>query len=271
MYPADFMLITSPANQHLRRARGVRDGREPELIFVEGERLCEECVRSDLQLVSCFYSPEPTVRTQAIVERAAARGCELFEVTAAALDAISGTVNSQGIIILASRPTHRLNELLNLARQQASLLVCLDAVQDPGNAGTIIRTAEAAGAVGVIALQGSVDLFAPKVLRSAMGSSFRLPVVADVAPPDLLAACHEARIQTVATSGEAGISYDEFNWTGAGVVIFGNEANGISGALTEHCDASVRIPIRPPVNSLNVAASAAVILFEAERQRRNAR
>jgi TrmH family RNA methyltransferase len=263
------MLITSPANQHLRRARGVRDGREPDLIFVEGERLAEECVHSELPLVSCFYSPEPTPRAQKIVRQAEERECELFEVTAAALDAISGTVNSQGIIILASRPGHSLPTMLSQARQQANLIICLDAVQDPGNAGTMIRTAEAAGAAGLIALQGSVDLFAPKVLRSAMGSSFRLPIVTDVSPQDLITVSREAGIRVIATAGSASVTYDEFNWTEAGVVIFGNEANGISGELTDHCDASVSIPIRQSVNSLNVAASAAVILFEAERQRRH--
>jgi TrmH family RNA methyltransferase len=159
--------------------------------------------------------------------------------------------------------------MLRQARQQANLIICLDAVQDPGNAGTMIRTAEAAGAGGLIALQGSVDLFAPKVLRSAMGSSFRLPIVTDVSPQDLITVSREAGIRVIATAGSASVTYDEFDWTEAGVVIFGNEANGISGELTDHCDASVSIPIRQSVNSLNVAASAAVILFEAERQRKH--
>jgi len=87
------MLITSPANQHLRRARGVRDGKEPEVIFVEGERLCEECVQSGLELVACFYVPQPGPRALEIISEARRRECPTYEVAEAALDAVSDTVS----------------------------------------------------------------------------------------------------------------------------------------------------------------------------------
>src|SRR2546423_3043513 len=201
------MLITSPANQHLRRARGVRDGKEPELIFVEGERLCEECVHSGLELVACFYSPSPTPRAQEIIAEVHRRECPLYEVVDVALDAISDTVNSQGIIILATRPAHSLHRVIAAGGESGGLIICLDAVQDPGNFGTIVRTAEAAGAGGVVALRGSVDAYAPKTLRSAMGSAFRLPIATDVSPEKLLSKAHDTGLKVVAAAMEAEVTY----------------------------------------------------------------
>ncbi|HZS08391.1 MAG TPA: RNA methyltransferase [Blastocatellia bacterium] len=262
------MLITSPANQHLRRARGVRDGKEPGLIFVEGERLCEECVSSGLELVACFHSPMPTPRAWGVIAEVRRRECPSYEVVDAALDAVSDTVNSQGLIMLATRPAYDLHRVIATGVESDGLIVCLDAVQDPGNFGTIVRTAEAAGAGGVVALRGSADAFAPKTLRSAMGSAFRLPTAADVSADELMAACRAAGIRRVATAADAVISYDDYDWRRPALVIFGNEANGIRPELIEGCDDVVKIPVRPPVNSINVAASVAVILFEAGRQRR---
>ncbi len=256
------MLITSPANERLKHARRVREGREPDLIFVEGERLAEECLQAELPLLVCFHSPEPSERAQAIL---AQLKCPLFPVTDAVLATISDTVHTQGLILLAQRPQADLGK--TLATNQP-LLVGLDAVQDPGNFGTIVRTAEAAGAQGVLALQGSVDAFAPKTLRSAMGSAFRLPVVPELTGEELLTACRQASVRVVAADAEAELNYTEFDWRQSALLLLGNEGRGVNEVLLSGCDASVRIPLHPPVESLNVAASAAVILFEAARQRR---
>jgi len=263
------MLITSPVNAQLKRARRVRDGREPEVIFIEGERLCEECLRAELPLVAAFYGSAPTPRTQAIIEEVERRRCSLYESPAAVLETVSDTVHSQGIIILAERPRWDWGKLLASITSQAAgaaLLVGLDAVQDPGNVGTIIRTAEGAGAQGLIALSGTVDIFAPKTLRGAMGSAFRLPVVA-AETEELIAACRAAQIKLVATAGDGQTIYSDYDWRQPTLVILGNEANGISAGLMAQCDVRLRIPLRPPVNSLNVAAAGSVLLFEAARQR----
>src|SRR5262245_4156119 len=98
------MLITSPANERLKHARRVREGREPELIFVEGERLAEECLQADLPLVAGFHTPEPSERTEAILAQLQERACPFFPVTDAVLATISDTVHTQGIILLTQRP-----------------------------------------------------------------------------------------------------------------------------------------------------------------------
>ena len=257
------MLITSPANERLKHARRVRDGREDDLIFVEGERLIEECLQSGLALATCFHSPEVSPRAQTILAELADRGCPLLPTADAVLATVSDTVNSQGLIVLAERPTAQLEEVL----LSSGLLVCLDAVQDPGNFGTILRTAEAAGATGVISMKGSVDAYSPKVLRSAMGSAFRLPIVTGVTDEGLMEHLHKADLQIVAATADGETLYHEPNWLEPTMVILGNEANGVSDDLLELCETRIRIPLRSPVESLNVAAAAAVILFEAARQR----
>ncbi len=259
------MLITSPANERLKQARRVRDGREPELIFVEGERLVEECLQAQLPLTACFHEPEPSARTQAILNELQRRACPLYPTTAAVLATLSDTVNPQGVVVLAARPATGLAQMLSTDKP---LIVALDAVQDPGNFGTIVRTAEAAGASGVIALKGSADAFAPKTLRSAMGSAFRLPILSGLTAAALLAQARAAGLKVLTTVAKGARRYDEFDWRQPALVLFGNEARGISPALLDAGAEQLCIPLQAPVESLNVAAAAAAILFEAARQRR---
>ncbi len=261
------MLITSPANERLKQARRVRDGREPSLIFLEGERLIEECLQTSLPLSACFHSSALSQRAQAILNQIEQRGCPLYGVTDAVLASISDTINTQGLILIAGRPAASLSDVYSATGQQGALIVCLDAVQDPGNFGTIVRTAEAAGASGLVALKGSVDAFAPKTLRSAMGSAFRLPIATGVSVEELLKRTSAASLKIVATAAEGEIVYSDLDWRQATMLVLGNEANGVRRELLESCDARIRIPLRAPVESLNVAAAAAVILFEAMRQR----
>ncbi len=257
------MLITSPANERLKHARRVRDGREDDLIFVEGERLVEECLQSGLALAACFHSPEVSPRAQAILSELAERGCPLLPTADVVLATVSDTVNSQGIILLAERPTAEVEDIL----LSGNLIVCLDEVQDPGNFGTILRTAEAAGVTGVVAMKGSADAYSPKVLRSAMGSAFRLPIAMGVSVEGLMEHLHKAGLQIVAATSDGETIYHEVNWMNPTMVVLGNEANGICDELLEMSDERIRIPLRPPVESLNVAAAAAVILFEAARHK----
>ena len=255
------MVITSPANERLKHARRVREGREPELIFIEGERLVAEAVQAKLTLHTAFHQPEPNERAAALL---AEMTCPRYAVSEAVMTTLSDTVTTQGLIVLAERPQATLDQALSTG----SLFVALDAVQDPGNAGTILRSAEAAGAAAVIAMKGTVDLFAPKVLRSAMGSAFRLPLAVEVTTDEWLAACASRGIQVVAAAAEAELNYDEYDWRQPALLLLGNEGNGLSRELLERADVRVKIPLHPPVESLNVAAAAAVILFEAARQRR---
>jgi RNA methyltransferase, TrmH family len=288
------VVITSPANERLKQARRVRDGRDPELVFVEGERLIESCLISGLRLAVCFHSSGVTPRAEAIITELHRRECPVFEMPEAVFATVSDTVNPQGIILLAGRPSPNFEDLdddgvlarvivetvsavrSDSARSNARaplgspLIVGIDAVQDPGNFGAIIRTAEAAGATGIVAMRGSVDPFAPKTLRGSMGSAFRLPIVTDLEPGKFVDMAHERGLTVVATSADAATLYTDYDWSQPTVVFFGNEGNGIGPELMEQSDQRIRIPLCSPVESLNVAAAAAVVLFEGARQRRAA-
>lgn len=260
------MLITSPVNPQLKFARRVREGKEADAIFVEGERLCEELLKSSLSLTVAFYTPDPTPRTAALIEELWRRQCHVYETATEAFAVVSDTVNPQGIIIIASRPAWGIDTII---KPDAQLLLAFDAVQDPGNVGTILRTAEAAGVEGVVALKGTVDCFAPKTLRSAMGAAFRLPILTEATPEELLECCQAAKITLAATTARTSLVYSDYDWQQPTMLLFGNEANGVRPELLEHCSVQMRIPLEPPVESINVSAAAAAILFEAARQRRN--
>jgi TrmH family RNA methyltransferase len=262
------MVITSPSNERLKHARRVRDGREPDLIFIEGERLIEECLQSGLKLTACFHEPDPTPRAQRIIAEMARRDCPLYPALRDALETVSDTVNTQGLIAIADRPESHFDRALQARDGVAPLLVCLYSAQDPGNFGTIVRTSEASGASGVLATKGSVDAFAPKTLRSSMGSAFRLPIVTGVEIEELPLASSAAKLRMVATTAAGETIYSDYDWRRPTMVVFGNEARGVGRELLERCDERLRIPLRAPVESLNVAAAAAAVLFEAARQRR---
>jgi TrmH family RNA methyltransferase len=182
------------------------------------------------------------------------------------LASLSDTQHTQGIIALAERPAFSLPDLWP-SQGQAALVIAFDRVQDPGNFGTLVRTAEAAGANGIIALAGCADAYSPKTLRSAMGSAFRLPIISSASIDELFAGCSERCIQIIAAAGAASMAHTNYDWTQPTLLLLGNEARGVSDGLLSRCDAQIRIPMRPPVESLNVAAAGAVLLFEAARQR----
>lgn len=258
--------ITSPSNERIKHARRVRDGREPDLIFVDGLRLAEEAVKSGIVVEAAFVaSGNDDERLVALVEQLVAIRAPLFWTQSDVLDALSDTVQSQGIVLIARQPV---SDAARVFQGKGSLFLGLDRIQDPGNMGTLLRTAEAAGVAGVIVLGGSVDVFSPKVLRSSMGSAFRLPVMVDVSAEALLNLRSEHDLHLVAAAGEGELDYTDYGWRQPTLLLLGNEGRGVSPDLMTACDTRLRIPMENGVESLNVAAAGAVMLFEAARQRR---
>ncbi|MBA3321043.1 MAG: RNA methyltransferase [Pyrinomonadaceae bacterium] len=265
-------IITSRQNPRAQYARAVRDGKEKKMIFAEGLRLCEEAVRSELEIVEAFFTDRigrerrgaetlETVRRVATVSHA---------VSEDVLAAISDTPTPQGLILLARRPDSSRQSFAEALPADPLLLVIMHGINNPANAGAMTRVAEAAGASGVIVTIGSTDLFAPKALRGAMGSSFRLPVWQGVEFSDALAWCMARSVQTVSTALTAPLAHTAHDWTKACAIVVGAEAFGLTAKESAATESSVRIPMRPPVESLNVAVALAVILYEAERQRSHA-
>ena len=259
------MLLTSTSNRHLKAARHVRDGGDRERIFVEGERLVRDCLTAGLAIERVFHAPEGELSANAVslVKTLQTRTSEIFPTEPRLLASLADTVNTQGLIVIARRPDT--DALLFWERLSAHpLLVALDRLQDPGNVGTLLRTCEAAGAHGVITLNGTADPWSPKALRASMGSAFRLPLLTRQTPNEVLAAAHTHGLQPVATAVSAGsLPYRQYDWTAPTLLLLGNEGHGLSPELLAACPQSIHIPIHPSVESLNVASAAAVMLFQA--------
>ncbi|MEQ1642514.1 MAG: RNA methyltransferase [Pyrinomonadaceae bacterium] len=254
--------ITSRDNRRLVNARKVRDGDIRELIFIEGKRLAAEALSAGLIIDECLVGE--SFAESSLVARISSKA-PVFTVPDKLFRTMVDTTNPQGIVVLAQRPKagflHRDDLPLD-----ASPFVFLKDVNNPSNLGAILRTAEAAGAGGVITSPNSADAFSPKSLRAAMGSAFRMGIEQGIS---LLKAVEWARsrgIRVVGTDPENGVDHAANNWTIPTLVIFGSEAHGLTSEELAMCDSSVRIAIVDGVESLNLAASAAVILFEARRQ-----
>jgi RNA methyltransferase, TrmH family len=262
------MLITSSSNEQIKAARRVRDGKERGLLFLEGERLVRDALSSAITPLTCFHSPELSSSAAALLPELVSKGARLLSATPQVMKALGDTIAPQGIIVLAEKPPADSHSFWRKL-PPAPLLVALDRVQDPGNLGTILRTAEAAGVDGLVTLAGSADGFAPKVLRASMGSALRLPMLPGWSESDLLEAAHQRGLRLVAACGGAAQSHRDLDWRGPLLLILGNEGAGISPSLLAACEERVSIPIQAPVESLNVASAAAVLLFEAAHQRRS--
>lgn len=251
--------MLSRREEKLLRALRQRKAREAEGLFVaEGVRAVEDLLASPLAVrwVVASSSLEDTPRGQSLRELVERQGVPLREAADAALRELAGTETPQGVLAVAEIPRRALDDL-RPSTEPAAVLV-LDAVQDPGNLGTLVRTAEALGAAGVIALPGTVDAWNPKAVRAAMGSSFRLPIVEagwDEAAPWLRA----EGFRVLAAAGEGGPLGER---PARAALVVGNEGAGVSEETRRRADAIVGIPLRGRAESLNVGAAGAILLWE---------
>lgn len=263
------MHITSRDNSLLRQARAVRDGKVEESIFVEGLRLCEEALRSRLDIEAVIVSEELLRKERAagVIEELSHAAKRFGSVSEKLLESVSYTKTPQGIILLAQRPQES-EQRLSAQLGTSPLLVVMHQINNPVNVGAILRTSEAAGAAGVIATKNTSDPFSPKSLRGAMGSAFRLPVWTGPAYEETIAWCRQHRIATVCADVDATTSYTQIDWTGPSALILGPESTGLSSEELALADHKVSIPMQGMAESLNVAVAAGILLFEAARQRR---
>ena len=279
-------VITSRDNPLIKRARAVRDGKIHELIFIEGVRLAEEAARSAISIQDVLYTERLAgdERGKQLLKALTIGSNRATLVSEKVLASVSDTKTPQGVVVLALRPVGdrgwgaldevERNSALSDASPQAStniphhpLIVIMHRINNPSNAGAIVRAAEAAGATGALTTLGSADLFSPKALRGAMGSTFRLPLREGVRFDDALSWCASRNIRTISMAAAPTRAYTEIDWRGARALIVGEEGAGLEGDEIAAADEAVHIPMRAPVESLNVAVAAAIVLYEAARQR----
>lgn len=178
---------------------------------------------------------------------------------------VSDTVSPQGILSVAAQPSYSLEQFLNTT---APLFMLLEDLQDPGNLGTIMRTAEGAGVTAVIMSKGTVDLFNPKVTRSTMGAIFRVPFVYVEDLNEVVDKFHEKGIKTYAAHLMDSVDYVKCDYRGGTAFLVGNEGNGLTEKLCDAAGNYIKIPMAGEVESLNASVAAALLMYEAYRQRR---
>lgn len=259
--------ISSRDNQRLVNVRKVRDGRAEGAIFVEGKRLAVEALRSDIEIEECFFKSE--FDDEDLLDAVADRAKNTFELSAKLFDSIADTKNPQGIILIAKRPSNGREKLEKRLDQRVAglpLVLFLKEINNPANLGAIMRTAEAAGVAGVIVSTAAADVHSPKAVRAAMGASFRVPVWDGVTFDAAVDWARELGLTTVAADISGDTSYTDVDWTDGRLLIFGSEAHGLSLDELASVDNKIFIPMADGVESLNLAVSAGIILFEARRQ-----
>jgi TrmH family RNA methyltransferase len=264
----------NPRIAHLRRLSGRRRSRTDDGLFlVEGPVVVAEALTVGVAFVDVFVDadvlaaspPGSTVAT--VVERARGAGVTVRPVAPGVLGTVTDTVTPQGVVGVAERRTTTIDRLVG-----DGVVLVLAGVADPGNAGTLVRTAEAAGALGVVFCGGSVDPFAPKVVRSAAGSVLRLPIVEAASGAPTIAALVALRSggrRLVATQARGGADPEGVDLVAPTALVVGSEAHGLSPEVAALVDVAVTIPMAGPIESLNAAVAGAVVLFESARQRRH--
>ncbi|HEV8150337.1 MAG TPA: RNA methyltransferase [Gemmatimonadales bacterium] len=236
----------------------LRRGRERRgLALAEGVRLVEEALGAGVTIRHVLCSPglEATPRGRALKAALERSGLPLELVSERSFDGLAATEHSQGVLAVIVPPVWRLADLVPAAGAPA---LVLDGVQDPGNVGTLVRTAFALGAAGVLALPGTAELTNPKTLRATMGACFRLPCVSlDEASLQPWARRHRIRVLLAEPGGARPLPA-----SGAVALVVGNEAAGIRASLQSWADGRVGVPLRAGAESLNVGVAAGILLYE---------
>ncbi len=254
--------------QHLRRLARRRTSRAEEGAFlVDGPKLVSEALAAGVELRSVYAEPDAD---PLVVEQVTRRGVPVHRVQPGVLSKCLDVANPQSLVAVASQVRHDLAAVMSAAARRRRAVLILVGIQDPGNAGTLLRVAEGADAAGVVLVTGSVDLFNPKTVRATAGSLFRVPVVQEIGWEEVLAAAAEAGLRCVATVPGAGQAPEEVELGGATAMFLGSEAHGLPPTLIEEMDVKVSIPMAGEVESLNAAVAGAVLAFEGARQRRAA-
>lgn len=237
------------------------------MFLADGPVLLGEALAAGAEVEAVFAEPEalgsPPVRA------AASAGVPVRPVDDGVLARVLDVVTPQHVVAVVRRPVTALAAVLSAGEPEAPLLV-LVGLQDPGNAGTLVRVAEAAGCRGVVLSTGSVDVTNPKTVRATAGSLFRVPVAEGLEPTEVLEACHGAGLRTLAAVRGDAAAPEELDLTVPVALVVGSEAHGLPAEVAAACDAGITIPMAGRVDSLNAGIAGAVVLFEAARQRRAA-
>jgi RNA methyltransferase, TrmH family len=251
--------------KHLRSLSDAKTRKKEQLFLVEGVKIVEEALR-DRDAVTLVVAAPLLVQHhgKGVLKLAESRGVDVLWVSERLMDTLSESKTPQPVMAVVRMKQHSEESLL---ANDAGLIVIAHQLQDPGNLGTMIRTAEAVNASGVAITANTVDPYNAKAVRASMGSILRLPVVQVKEVTSFLKECKQCGFQTVATAVTAEKAHFAIDLTKPTAFLLGQEGTGLPQELLREIDHSIRIPMSSQIDSLNVATAAAVILYEALRQR----
>ena len=255
-------LITSPSNPKVKRLLALQqkssERRERGLFVVEGRRELQHCIDAGFAVDSVFVCP-------ALLSSAPEAGAKVFEVSEEVYAKIAMREGTEGVVAEVHMPERRLEDL---ALPENPLVMVLERVEKPGNLGAVLRSADAAGADAVLVCDPLTDLWNPNLIRASVGAVFTVPCVA-CSSQEAIAWLKARGIRILTAQLQDSSLYYDCDMTVGTALVMGTEATGLTGQWRQAADAHIRIPMLGALDSLNVSVSAAILLFEAVRQRRN--
>lgn len=240
------------------KSRKHRDAKQ--LFFIEGVKMIEEAIYWGRTIEKFIYSEKLlTINggTQ-IYEKISRLNKPIFKLENDLMERLSSTKNPQGILAILKQESKDINDII----KKYSSIIILEELQDPGNVGTIIRTADAAGFETIILSEGCVDLYNEKLIRATMGSIFHIPIVRDANINQELIKFKENKYQIIGSALNTNYLYDDLNYSEKKVLVIGNEAKGISESTADLCHHLVKIPIKGHAESLNAAIAAGILMYK---------
>jgi TrmH family RNA methyltransferase len=258
--------LRSRENPLYKRLRALKErGGDRQLCLLEGPKLVLEALAAGLAVVEAATAPRAEASPAGAAALSALRGREVpvRRMTAELFGSLSEAETSQGLLALARRPRVEEGHVF----RGTPLVIVADGVQNPGNLGGLLRTAEAAGASGAILTSGCADPFSWKALRGSMGSAFRLPHLRGLTIEQALDMLEARGVTLLASARDGERRYDEVDLRGPIALVVGSEGAGLPPSVRARATARLRVPLAGPVESLNVGVAAALVLFEAARQR----
>lgn len=256
-------MITSRKNPRIQQIRTLlskkNERQSSGQCVLEGTRLLEEACQADWQPLFGFFTQPLTQRNQTLLQMLQSAGAALEEVPADLLSYMADTANPQGLVVVFQQRALAVPE-------NPTFVLVLDAIRDPGNLGTILRSAAAAGVDLILLSEDCVDPYSPKVMRSAMGAHFHLPLQR-LPLTEIIHTCQQQHLQLFVADSNAGTSCWQQEYRSPTALVIGNEANGPSPLFHDHPVSYTKIPMPGGFESLNAAVAAGILLFEVTRQR----
>lgn len=258
------MELTAVKNPRVMAAAELKQKKYREkagMFLAEGLRSAEEALAA-CAVESVFYTGAESARLKACLETAEAMGVRLYKVSETVLEKIADTKTPQGIVAVCRMKFCSLDDIFRCG----GMLLALDRIADPGNLGTILRNADAAGACGVVLLSGCADLYSPKAVRASMGSVFHVPAVWGVSEDELFESARKAGYTVAATCLSGAESLYNAELAEKTVLVMGSEGAGVSGSILSRAGQRLYIPMPGAAESLNVAVASGIFLFEFARR-----